>query len=203
MRPSGKKSIPESLFRVLRMLKRVLKWRIFVLIMAAGMAWHTWEFQWVPQVMIPCYGQYVNDPQKETLDWQMAHPFMAGVWSGASLGFWPDGYAVPKGCSYVNEGAGVPPWTYTPFAHLAFPAFRIWATLFTALFVWLYAAFLAWAFRPAPTGRPLGWKSLWPRRTHPQAPSSTSLSPDSERHGNTSSPSQDSPTSSENRCRPS
>lgn len=99
-----------------------------------------------------------------------------------------------EGCSYVNEGAGIPPWTYTPFAHLAYPAFRAWATLFTALFVWLYAGLLAWAFRPVLTGLRDGWKSRKPSRPLPSKPLLMQHNRDSAVAGNTGSHNPDSST---------
>lgn len=203
MQKSGRKSTPEfrSLVpRALKLIKRIVKWRILVIIFAAGLAWHTWESQWVPTAMIPCYDTYLHDPQKEAMDWQMSHPFMAGLYSGASLGLWPAGYAIPRGCSYVNEGAGIPPWTYTPFAHLAFPAFRAWATLFTALFVWVYAGLLLWAFRPVLSGLLDGWKN---RKPSPLLPSKTlpmQHSPDSVESGSTGNRNPASSTSSGKGC---
>jgi hypothetical protein len=152
--------------------------------------------------MLPCYQDYQHDPYKEALDWQMSHPLWTGVYSGMTLGFWPDGYAIPKGCTYVNEGAGVPPWTYTAFAKAAFPAFRVYATAFTFFFVWLYGAALAWAFRPAPNysmaskwqqvTATLPSKDPQQRRWNPP-PSTTSSSPDSEIVGKAASGKEDSP----------
>lgn len=197
MRKSGRKNTPESrslVPRVLSLIKGIVKWRILIIILAAGFAWHTWESQWVPQAMIPCYGTYTHDAQKEALDWQMSHPFMSGVYSGASLGFWPAGYAIPRGCSYVNEGAGIPPWTYTPFAHLAYPAFRAWATLFTALFVWLYAGLLAWAFRPVLSGLRDGWRNRKSSHLLPSKPLPMQHNRDSAVAGNTGSHNPDSST---------
>lgn len=197
MPKSGRKNTQESrslVPRVLSLVKGVVKWRILIIILAAGFAWHTWESQWVPHAMIPCYGTYTHDAQKEALDWQMSHPFMSGVYSGASLGFWPAGYAIPRGCSYVNEGAGIPPWTYTPFAHLAYPAFRAWATLFTALFVWLYAGLLAWAFRPVLSGLRDGWKSRRSSHPLPSKPLPMQHNRDSAVAGNTGSHNPDSST---------
>lgn len=187
---------------LLQRIRRAVKWRFIVLLLAAGFAWHTWESAWVPGAMLPCYQDYQHDPYKEALDWQMSHPLWTGVYSGMALGFWPDGYAIPKGCSYVNEGAGVPPWAYTPFAHAAFPAFRVYATAFTFFFVWLYGAVLAWAFRPAPNySMGSKWQQVTatlpskrPVATPGKTPPSIMLpSPGSEPVGREASEKQDSP----------
>jgi hypothetical protein len=174
-------------------LRGLLKWNLLVWCFAAGFAWHTWQSAWVPADMIPCYHTYIGDSHKETIDWQMAHPFWSGIYSGMTLGLWPNGYAIPRGCTYANEGRGIPPWAYTPFAQAAFPAFRVYATGFTFLFVWLYGALLAWAFRPAP-----GY--TWGLRHSPQSllhnPSSlpdTGHSQDSVLPGKEASETKDSP----------
>ncbi|MBU2785257.1 hypothetical protein HAP93_05650 [Acidithiobacillus ferriphilus] len=83
------------------------------------------------------------------VDWQMAHPFWTGMLSGVSLGFWPDGYAIPRACTAIDEGMGVPTHLYAHFVALAFPAYRMWAALFVALFAWLYLLALSWAWRRA------------------------------------------------------
>ncbi|WP_143484189.1 hypothetical protein [Acidithiobacillus marinus] len=184
-----------------RIIRRTLKWRLIVLILAVGFAWHTWESAWVPHAMLPCYQEFSHDPYKEALDWQMSHPLWAGIYSGMSLGFWPSGYAIPSGCTYVNEGAGVPPWAYTAFAHAAFPAFRLYATASTFFFVWLYGALLGWALRPAPSYS-MGWKQR--REAMPEKPeqspkaqtfslSDTDPSPDSAIAGRGASEKEDSP----------
>ncbi len=184
---------------LLRPLRRLIKWRLIVLFLAIGFAWHTWESTWVPGAMLPCYQHFQNDPFKEALDWQMGHPLWTGVYSGMTLGFWPNGYAIPKGCTYVNEGQGVPPWAYTAFAHAAYPAFRLYATAFTFFFVWLYGAVLAWAFRPAPN---YSMASKWQQVRHRIAPPSephqhgtvsTKSNPDSETVGKAAPGKEDSP----------
>lgn len=175
-----------------RRLRGLLRWKPIVWVFAAGFAFHTWTSAWVPQDMIPCYQIYAGDSHKETIDWQMAHPFWSGIYSGMALGFWPDGYAIPKGCTYVNEGRGIPPWAYTPFAHAAFPAFRVYATAFTVLFVWLYASVLAWAFRPAP-GYRLQLKPAKPASPQPPASPDTDHSRDSGSPGKVRSAVEDSP----------
>lgn len=171
-------------------IRRLSRWLLFVI--ALGFAAHTWITAWVPEDMIPCYQVYQHDPYKEAIDWQMAHPFWTGIYSGMTLGFWPNGYAIPKGCSYVNEGKGIPPWAYTAFAHAAFPAFRVYASLFTFFFVWLYAGFLVWAFRPAP-----GYRLTLPHQARPsqQALSSSAMprSQDSGKVGKEASDIEDSP----------
>ena len=63
MPKSGRKNTQESrslVPRVLSLVKGVVKWRILIIILAAGFAWHTWESQWVPHAMIPCYGTYTH-----------------------------------------------------------------------------------------------------------------------------------------------
>ena len=130
-------------------------WRLWAWVFALGFGWHTWATQWVPAYQLPCYQTYVGDFQKEAVDWQMGHPFMSGIYSGMTLGFWPEGYAIPRGCTYVNEGQGIPPWTYSPFARLAFPAFHLYATLFAILFARLYLGFLRYALRPGSRDAPI------------------------------------------------
>lgn len=130
-------------------------WRLWAWMLALGFGWYTWDTQWVPAYQLPCYQTYVGDYQKETIDWQMGHPWMAGIYSGMTLGLWPDGYAIPRGCTYVNMGQGIPPWTYSPFARLAYPAFHIYATLFSILFARLYLAFLRYALRPGSQDVPI------------------------------------------------